>query len=284
MRSPRNVLLALTAVAAAAACRDDEITTASRPPLAGVRYINALADTGRVDIKMVDQLAYSANTNEGVGGITYRTGTRYYSTEAKARRIRVFAFQDSSAATVSSVIHDTTLTFDADRNYTLLLTGSARARTARFRLIDDSQVPTPAAGRIAVRVYNAGAGAVDAYLTETTTSAIAGATSILGTADFAASPYVARDTAALAVRVTAAGSTTVLASTLAGAGTLGTSLLNPVAGSRVAGTVFSAYVFPRAVAGSGALAGQSAANVTALSTTGVVLFVDRLPPTTVATP
>ena len=171
MRSPRYLLLAIAAAAAATACRDDQITTASRPPLAGVRYINALNDTGRVDIKMIDQLEYSANTNEGVGGITFRTGTRYYPTEAKARRIRVFAFQDSSITSVSSVIHDTTLTFEADKNYTLLLSGSARARTARFRLIDDSQAPTPAAGQIAVRVYNAGAGTVDAYVTDTVTAA-----------------------------------------------------------------------------------------------------------------
>lgn len=278
MRSPRYVLLALTAAAAAAACRDNEVTAASRPPLAGVRYINALADTGRVDIKMIDQVAYSANTNEGVGGITFRSGTRYYSTEAKERRIRVFAFQDSSITTVQSVILETAVTFEPNKNYTLLLTGSARARTARFVVIDDTPAPTPAAGRIAVRVYNAGAGPVDAYLTDTTTAAITGATAISGTGDFAASSYVTRDTARMAVRVTAAGATTVLASTQAAAGALGTSVINPQAGARVPGTVFSAYVFPRAVAGSGAFAGQSAANTTALSNTGVVLFVDRLPP------
>ena len=41
MRFPRLFLLAVPAAAALAACNGDDVTTETRPPLAGVRYINA---------------------------------------------------------------------------------------------------------------------------------------------------------------------------------------------------------------------------------------------------
>ncbi len=277
MRLSRFALLAAPLVAAAAgACSDDEVTTVTRPPLAGVRYINALPDTGTVDIRMIDQLEYSANTVSGTGGLVFREGTEYFPTEAKARRIRVFNFStsDRSLANVTGVIHDTTITFEANKNYTLLLTGSARARTARFRVIEDAR-QNVAAGNISVRVYNAGAGPVDAYLVASTTTALAGAPSFAGVADMSASPFAVRPAGAFAVRVAPSGTRTAAAAVQAATGTVGTALVNPVAGAAVAGTVFSAYVFPRSVAGSGA------PQTAAFQTTGVQLFVDQLPANTV---
>ena len=276
MRFPRLAPLATSfVVVALAACNDDEVTIASRPPLAGVRYINALPDTGTVDIRMVDQLEYSANTSTGTGGLIFREGTEYFPVEAKARKIRVFSFQNTSVTTVSSILVDTTITFEANKKYTLLLTGLARNRTARFRVIEDVP-PSVASGSIAVRTYNAGAGPVDAYLLAATTTAIAGTPSFAGVADMSATSYQIRPAGAFAGRVAPAGSTTAAASVQAAAGTAGTALLNPVAGATVPGTVFSAYVFPRSVAGSGA------PQTAAFLTTGVQLFVDQLPPNTAA--
>lgn len=275
MRLSRFALLAAPlAVAALGACNDDDVVTATRPPLAGVRYINALPDTGTVDIRMIDQLEYSANTVNGTGGLLFREGTEYFSTEAKARKIRVFAFQNREVTTVSQVIHDTTITFEANKNYTLLLVGSARAKTARFRVIEDAR-QNVSAGNIAVRVYNAGAGAVDAYVLPTATTALTGTPTFAGVGDLAASAFNNRAAGAFAVRVAPAGSTTAAASVAAATGTAGTALVNPVAGAAVPGTVFSAYVFPRSVAGSGA------PQTAAFLTTGVQLFVDQLPPNTV---
>lgn len=275
MRLSRFALLAAPlVVAAVGACSDDDVVTATRPPLAGVRYINALPDTGTVDIRMVDQLEYSANTVSGTGGLVFREGTEYFPTEAKARKIRVFSFQNREATTVSQVIHDTTITFEANKNYTLLLAGSARSRTARFRVIEDTR-QNVAAGNIAVRVYNAGAGPVDAYVLPTATTALAGTPTFARVGDMAASTFSSRTAGAFAVRIAPAGSTTAAASVAAAAGTAGTALVNPVAGAAVPGTVFSAYVFPRSVAGS------AAPQTAAFLTTGVQLFVDQLPPNTV---
>jgi hypothetical protein len=281
MRLPRLTLLALS-VAALGACDDDNTVTETNPPLAGVRYIHAVPDTGRLDFKMVDQLEHSANTVEGVGGLTFRTGSRYYSTEAKARKIRVFSFQDSSVTTVSRVLTDTTITFEANRNYTLLYIGSARATSgaarARFVVIEDAP-PAVAAGNIHYRFYNASDAPISGYVGAT--AAATGTPAVASVAPRTASPYTARATGALGFGVTAAGGTTAQGTMLAGAGTAGTATVNPVAGSTVAGTAFSVFAFPGAVAGSGAVRGLSTANATALQAPAINIFVDRLPPNTV---
>jgi hypothetical protein len=50
MRFPRFTLLSLTLAAATlAGCGKDGAVTEVRPPLAGVRYIHAVPDTGRLD-------------------------------------------------------------------------------------------------------------------------------------------------------------------------------------------------------------------------------------------
>lgn len=290
MRSLRLPFVALPLAAAAlAACRSDTITSENRPPLAGVRYINAVNDTGRVDIKMIDQLEYSANTIDGAGGIVFRAGTRYFPTEAKARHIRVFSFQDSSIATVGQVMVDTTITFVPNKNYTLLLVGSARAAVGaadRMRFVQIEDAPAANDASIQLRFYNAGSSPVDFY---TTSATVAAGSSVSGTpaaglAPRAASAYAVRSVGTFAVTMTNPGSTTSLATVAAADGTAGTPSTNPVAGATVPGTAFSAFAFAPAVAGSGAVRGLSTAATNALLAPGVQLFVDRLPPNTVATP
>ena len=58
---------------------------------------------------------------------------------------------------------DTTITFAANANVTLLLTGSARAKTVKFVVLTDNP-PAAAAGQIAVRAVNTATGAIDAYV------------------------------------------------------------------------------------------------------------------------
>jgi len=274
MRLSRLTLLAVPAALALAACNGDDVTTETRPPLAGVRYINAVPDTSRLDFRMVDQLEYSANTISGTGGLNFRDGTEYFPTEAKARHIKVFSLADTLISTVQQVLVDTTITFEANKNYTLLLAGTSRNKQARFRVIEDTPA-APASGQIAVRAYNAGAGPMDAWVVASTTTALSGTPTFGSVADLAASAYRSQPTGAFAVRVTAPGSTTAVASLAAAAGAAGTALQNPTAGATVAGTVFSAYIFPRSVAGT------RAPQTAAFTTAGVQLFVDKLPPNTI---
>lgn len=285
--------------ATTAACRSDELTTTIRPPLAGVRYVDAVSDTGRLDFRMVDQIGYSANTIDSAGGIRYRQASRYFPAEAKLRHIQVFNYFDRAITTVSTVMVDTTIAFEAGKNYTLLLVGSARAAAGtagrmHFVLIDDTP-PAVDTNVVHVRVINANtAGSVDAYLVKTASTVPSGAPTFAAVAPGAMTAYVARPKDSLAVRVATAGTTTFSdsLSNVAGLGTPGTSTVNPVAGSGRGGTAFSVYVFAPAVTGSGAFVGIPTSSpaqgvfpaiplATMFRVRSAELFVDRLPPNTV---
>lgn len=245
-----------------AGCGDDSTDVTAPPPLAGVRFINALSDTGAVDIRAIDQVAWSPVANQ----LGFRQGTEHQPTEAKARHFRVFP-NSTNAAIASQILLDTTLTFTAGTKYTLLLTGSARANTEQFIVITDDP-PTPAANQIAVRAVNAATGAIDAYFVNTTADPITPPPSAANIAPLAVSGYIIRATAAAALRVTNAGSATVNQS---GAGPNAPASLPgqfPAAGVNSSGSAFSVYYFPIGVAGS---------PNAALTTPGVTWFVDRVP-------
>jgi len=302
MRLSRLLAAALPTAALLAACqKSDSVTTETRPPLAGVRYVHAVNDTSRLDFRMVDQLSYSANTVDSIGGLRYRQASRYFPTEAKARHIRVFNYYDvptsptpntRDPSIVSQIMVDTNITFEANKNYTLLLVGSARAAAGsaggmRFVLIDDTP-PAVDTSVVHVRAINANTGArIDAYTVATATTAPAGTPPIAGVADRAASSYTAFPKGTLAVRVADAGSVASLTTVAADTGVAGTTSINPVAGSRRGGTAFSAYVFAPGVTGSGVFLQPTILGttvVTQFQSRGVTLLVDRLPPNTVAAP
>ena len=261
MRLSRFVMLMLAATAVAA-CNGDDITDPALPATSSVRFINAVTDTGAVDIRAMDQVELSPFANS----LNYRGGTEYFQTEAKARHIRVFPTSLNIAIT-STILHDTTIAIPADGRFTLLLTGSARAKTLKFIMITDDATPPPG-GQINVRLVNAASGAVTGYLVNATTDPLPGSATFTSVAPFATSSYVARATGAAALRVTDPGSATVNASlagpnppaTIAGA--------FPGAGVTSQGSSFSVYYFPRGVAG-------SAQN--AVVAPSLVWFVDRNP-------
>lgn len=260
-----QVAVTALSMAALASCKSDNITTPSRPPLAGVRFINALSDTNSVDMKMVDQVEWSPVANN----IAYRAGTEHQAIEAKSRHIKVFAFVASSPTigNVSQVLLDTNVTFTANSKVTMLLTGSARAKTVRFVMISDD-VAAPGASQIAVKTVNASTGAIDVYYTTAPADPITGAPSAPNVAPLGASASIVRATGAVAAQVTPAGTTAVSASGTgppAPAGAAGTA---PAAGVNSAGSAFSVYYFPRGVAGS---------PQNGVATPTVTWFVDRVP-------
>ena len=277
MRLSRFVTL-FVALAAITACGDDEITDPGVPPLAGVRFVNALSDTGAVDVSMIDQVNWSFSNIEGYA---FRAGSEHQPIAAGSRAIRVFP-NSQNAAIASTILLDTTITFNANTNYTLLLTGSARANTEAFVLIEDNP-PAAAANQIALRVFNVTPVAIDAYATDTTTTAIAPPAAAANVAAVAPSAYVAFATAGRrAIRVTPAGSGTVSAS---GAGPAAVAPLVgqlPAAGVNSSGTAFSVYYFPAGVPGSvtaPAAGTGNCAGATPLASCNptVIWFVDRVP-------
>jgi hypothetical protein len=264
MRASRILLLSLS-LAALAACDNANVSEPTRPALAGVRFINALADTTSVDIRMVDQVDWSAVANN----LAFRAGTEHQPTEAKARHIRAFAFLSSNPTidNVSKQLLDTTITFTANSKVTLLLTGSARAKTVQLVMISDD-APSVGAGQIAVRAVNASTGAVDAYFVAAPADPITGTPAAANLTSNTASTYVTRATGNVALRVTDRGSTTANASVAGPTAPVGAAGTLPAAGVNTGGSAFSVYYFPRGVAGS---------PQNAVSTAGIVWFVDRVP-------
>lgn len=273
MRVSRLFVLFGAAVALGA-CHDDSVSILNPPPLAGVRYINAVPDTFDVDIRTVDQIDWSATANR----LRFRSGTEHMPMEAgKPRHIRVFTQPGDapdanhpvpSPDIVSTVLVDTTITFDEGVNYTLLLTGSARAGAVHFVVITDG----PDANETAVqyRFVNANGGAaIDAYLTDGDADPLPGSPTFAGVASDEASAYIVRDAGDVFARVFAAGTTTpVVASNDGPSAPDQLPGARPGAGVDSPGSAFSIVYFPASVADSPAR--QFAAP-------GVVYFVDRNP-------
>ena len=274
--------LALAGIAALAGCRDaNKVTTAELPPMAFVRFVNAVPDTGGQDWRFVDAVEYSPTTfNMKFRGVF--PGASYQSAAAGNRHLTVFQAPIdlsnptlSTPAIVSTVFFDTTFNFVAGSHYTIIATGNMRAGGALPKkliiLKDDFSDP---AASIAVRVVNTGAGTVDVYASPTGgASTLPTSATAAGLANYAASNYITMAPGTLALRALTAGTTTLpaLIDSPAPAGVAADRVnnLTAVGGSTIAGSVFTAFVFPRSVSGS------IASNFT---TPGVVYAVDKYPP------
>lgn len=275
MKLSRFGLIALAALATIGCQTDDgSLKPTEIPPLAYVRYINALPDTQNTTVRFTDQVEFSPMSWINVPFRGLGQGN-YQGTQAGNRSFRVFNYDGTgSTAGNTSVLGELSFNFEAGKYYTVLHVGFARpggSPANQFKVIEDV-LPTPGS-QIALRVIHAGSGIgnVDVFLTPTTTSDITGAPAVSGLAFGAATPYITRATGAFAARVTAAGSTTPVISSAAPAGTAGTTSVDPLGGASIAGSVISAIAFPASVTGSRAAA--SAAPT-------VLYFIDRQPPRT----
>jgi hypothetical protein len=277
MRLSRLVAL-FVAVVAIAGCGSDKVTDPSFPPLAGVRFINAVNDTSALDIRAIDQVAFSPVAN----AIAYRGATTYQPTEAKDRHFRVFVTSQNQAI-ASNPIDDETVTFAANSRYTLLLTGSARTPgSVKFTVINDDAAPIPTGSNIALRAGNRSAIAIDNYIVDSTVTPIAGAPTIANVAAGALSAYITRATGKQASRVTPAGSATVSASTQGPPAPATPTGAIPAAGVTTPGTAFTIFYFPAGVAGSptapsSGTASCAGAAPAATCNPTVVWYVDRQP-------
>lgn len=259
---------------------NDGPTLQNLPPLAFVRYINAVPDTLNTTVRFIDQVEYSPMTFVNVAFRGLGQGN-YQPTQAGARKFRVFTFSgDVSVAGNSTILVDTTITFEAGKYYTLLHLGYARAGSAPKQRIVSITDALPTQGTsIAVRAIHAGLGIgnVDIYATPTATSAISG-TPLFGNVAFqAVSPYATVAPASFAAQVTAAGSTTALISAAAPNGTAGSASVDPLGGATIAGSIITAIAFP-ATPTTPASAGAR------FTAPGVVYFVDKQPPRTTPNP
>jgi len=289
--SKLRIVLALAGVAAIAACRGDGGTAilADPGPVAYVRFVNAIPDSGAQDWRFVDQVEGSPNTlNLAFRGIY--PGASYQAAASGSRHLRIFqssfdqGFNDpnqASPALVSTVFLDSTFTLTAGQHYTIMAVGSLRSKSAKFVIVPDNYGDPGTS--VAVRVINTGVGGIDVYGSASGgTSALPASPFVTSLATYAASQWVPMSAGALALRANTTGSKALpaMVDVTAPAGVAANRDLNltAIGGSTIAGSAFTAFIFPAAVAGSRAALVVAGTCPTKCATAGAVFAVDRYPP------
>jgi hypothetical protein len=271
----KRIGLALVGALLAVGCNEDDGPFfAPQVPLAFTRFINAIPDTGSVDFRYVDLLEYSPFGLQ----LTFRGFTPYQGTAPGARHLKVFTNPGGTSTNipdVTGVLLDETPTFEANKYYTLVAVGYSRTGTTPGIKLQVYEDPIPDPGsNVAFRVVNLATGLSSLNVGVTATSAEAIPTPTFSdVAYLAASAYVTRATGPAWFRVQETTSATEIVSgngRQAPPGAAGDPLnnLTTIGGSSQAGSVVTAWVFPRSVSGS------KAPNVT---TPSIIFTVDKHP-------
>jgi uncharacterized protein DUF4397 len=283
------------------ACKPEEVVQTEDIPTAGIRFINAVPDTGAMDMRAVDIVENSASYN-----VAFRSTTLLYYKPARAgsRHFKVFRTPTSTdpaavqQATAKTVVADVEVTLEAGKLYTFILWGLSRTgSTPAMQLTMLTDDPPDPGTQVALRVINAcvpalcGAsadGVVDVRVFTVAQTINAPATSFSGVLPITASAYqnVPTTTGCGTSAATLpncytfdfrpAGGATTGAALASGAGPAGAPEavdLDAIPGTNVAGSAVSAILVPRAAPSS---QGGSA------STPGIIFVWDRRPPRTCA--
>jgi hypothetical protein len=295
MRRIYQLSIACLATGVVSACKSPEqvIQTGSLPT-AGVRFINAVPDTGGgngmdfrfEDINIVENSAQPAITfrNNAItaAGWTGSNQIQFKAARAGTRHFKIF-LDDTLQSVASTVMNtptlaidpisasimpnDTTLIIEANKNYTVILWGNARGGASAMRITAFEDDPVDPAANVALRVINATSTAITASAFLTSAGA-PGTPTWPTVAPFSVSSFVAGPPGLYSYTVT--GGTTVSGSAMPGAPA--TTDIPSLPGTTVAGSAVTGIVFPRSVAGS--TAPQAAA-----FTTPILSFMwDRRPP------
>ena len=275
MRFRYLLLLALAALSVSA-CDDDGITDSTVGPAALVRFVNAIVDTGAVDLRFVDRVENLPTFL----GVPFRGSSGVYQRVIPGTRpFRIFP-SSNTAALASIRLVDSTMTLEANKRYTLVYAGRASGNQDRLVVIEEPalDLPTPPAANIAVRTLHAAVGTanVDAYIGNSGTDPVAAPVARTNNVPYLSlSPYVnipARSGTGnlYSFAIAPAGSGT--ASFTATPNQPGTRSTVPTIGDQpgvqIAGSVLTAVVFAGAVPGT-----RSA--TTTNTTPSVVLLIDK---------
>ena len=282
MRFQRQLLIALATTVVAACAKDVKGVSniGDNPPFAYVRYFNAVSDTLATDLRSIDHLTYATPflatpyRAAGYGG--------YQGYAAGSHKIRVFP-NSTNIAVTSSWFVDTTLTFTANTYYTIVHVGLGRgAGTAKQGLVVRADTfPAQSTTNVSYRVWNVGndLGAVDVYATALSTDALPASATFSNVAYNARSAYVSRAAGTLALRVFATGTTTpALITATMTPGTAGTTSVDPIGGSAVAGTIATAMIYSKTTCTTAA--DCATRGITLVAAPSIVWWNDMQPPRT----
>jgi hypothetical protein len=278
----------------ASACNPDRVTATQSSPVAGVRFINAVPDTGAafgLDFRFVDIVENSdafritfRDTPSASGAVIAGAQIEFKPAQVGSRHFRIF-LSDTIQAIATTVLKDSTVNLLQGHNYTFLLWGNARSAGAdkmRLTVIDET-VADPGQ-QVALRVINTSGSPVDVRQYPTTGT-------VPATADwpnvdaYSISTYKTVSPAQIKFNVQPAGGGSALftdvqgivgeaigttATSSTGAGCLVGTDCTVIPGTAVPGSAVTLIVFPRSVAGSKA---------TNFTTPGSVTMWDRRPAT-----
>jgi hypothetical protein len=261
---------AVAGSAALAGCGSDTgAIAAPAVPLAYTRFIDAVADSGGMDWRFVDVLENSPTTF----GLNFRgtfPGAGYQATGPGSRHLRLFQTSTDINLT-QKVLFDTTFNFVAGTHYSIVVAGNLRGGQAKMYILTDNF--TDPGNSVAIRVFNAGAGTVDVYASASGGTSPLPAAFAPGLGNFAATNYTTMPVGPLSLRAFAAGSTTfpAMVDVTAPAGLPADrgNNLTAVGGTTIAGSVLTAFIMPKSVAGSAA---------TNFANPGIIYIVDKYPP------
>jgi hypothetical protein len=256
---------------AASACKPDATEANPLTPTAGVRFINAVPDTGAafgIDFRFIDRAENSdafritfRNTPQTASGVTASTAVQYKAAAIGTRPFRIFLDDTLQTVVLAGVLKDSTVTLEANHNYTFLLWGNARSTGAdkmRLTVIDET-VADPGQ-QVALRVINTTNQAIDVRQYASSGSLPASPT-WASVAPYTVSGYVTASPATMKFNVQPAGGGTALFTPDVTALTgqpVGTDTGNCVVGldcaatpgTTVPGSAVTLIVFPASVKGS----------------------------------
>ena len=276
----RSLVVCATACALLG-CEKEATFVEPLPDYAAIHWVHAVPDTMQLDFRVVDMVS-----NAGLYDANYRATNPYYQgIEAGARTVRVF-LSDTTPAIASQVLQESPIDLNVGASYTYIQAGFARTGQlpARTTIVLQDAPAVPGAGQVAFRIVNVGAGlgAVDAWVRKrpvnaATADSLPDTPNVSNLAFGAAAVYasfgrdsVAADTSRIVFTATGT-KTPILATVVAPAGDPGSATAAPIAGSRVSGSVMTALLVPRSVAGS------TAPQTAAFTTPTVLYLVDRRP-------
>jgi hypothetical protein len=270
----RFVKLSLLGLAAGvSACSTPDLVHPTEVlPYAGVRFINAVPDTGGafgLDFRFVDLLESNAHyqikfrnnpSANNAPATDYSNQIQFKGArEGTARHFKIF-LDDTLQSIATRTLKDSTLSIVKGHNYTAMLWGSYRAATAKLDFWEDSA--TVNAGKVKLRVINTTGGALDVWAFATG-STVPVAPTWAAVPAYSKSTYVEVDTGAYQYRVRNAGAgANLFADRNAAVGAIPTcSGVSPcptgafpdiegIPGTRLSGSALSGIVFPASVAGS----------------------------------
>lgn len=173
-------LMCLLPIAGLVACSDESgVTENGDPdPAATIRFVNAVPDTGAVDLRFID-IVENLPSLQGVA--LQQTSGYYQRATPGARHARIFP-NSSNVLVTQIVLVDTTVNLTANTRYTFVYAGRANGNQDRLAVIQDealASVPSPATGNIALRILNAAYGTaapvgnVDVYIVPVTSATAA---------------------------------------------------------------------------------------------------------------